>query len=52
VIVRGNPSVRISDVRNVDIVLKDGVGYDPARLIEATRGSVSEYDIDFSRMFR
>jgi len=51
VIVRGNPSARISDVRNVEMVLKDGVGYDPARLIEATVRSVSEYEVDFNRIF-
>ena len=42
----------ISDVRNVEMVMKDGVGYDPATLTEATRDSVSEYQIDFSRLGR
>ena len=46
VIVRGNPSIRVSDVRNVEMVMKDGVGYDPAALVEAARGSVSESHID------
>jgi imidazolonepropionase-like amidohydrolase len=40
VIVRGDPATRIADIRNVEIVFKDGVAYDPARLISATRGSV------------
>jgi imidazolonepropionase-like amidohydrolase len=39
-VVRGNPATRIADIRNVQIVFKDGIGYDPARLIEAARGSV------------
>ena len=40
VIVRGNPATNIADIRNVQLVLKDGVGYDPAKLIESVRGSV------------
>ncbi len=40
VIVRGDPSTRISDVRNVETVFKQGVGYDPAKLIESVKGKV------------
>jgi enamidase len=40
IVVRGDPASRIADIRNVEIVFKDGIGYDPARLIDATRGSV------------
>ncbi|MCI0434204.1 MAG: amidohydrolase family protein [Gemmatimonadetes bacterium] len=40
IVVRGDPTARITDVRNVEIVFKDGIGYDPARLIESVRGSV------------
>jgi imidazolonepropionase-like amidohydrolase len=42
VIVRGNPAQDISAVRNVTAVFKNGVGYDPARLIASVRGSVGE----------
>ena len=42
VIVRGNPATNISDIRNVQLVFKDGVGYDPAKLIESVRGLVGE----------
>jgi len=45
VVVRGNPSRRISDVRNVEMVFKDGVSYDPDALIDATKGTVGEYDL-------
>ena len=45
VLVRGNPSANISDVRNVDIVFKDGVGYDSAALIAATQGAVGRDDV-------
>ena len=37
VIVRGNPAADIRDVRNVQMVFKDGAGYDPAKLIESVR---------------
>jgi hypothetical protein len=40
VIVRGNPSVNIADIRQVELVFKDGVGYDSAKLIESVRGMV------------
>jgi imidazolonepropionase-like amidohydrolase len=42
VIVRGNPATNITDIRNVQLVFKDGVGYDPAKLIESVRGLVGE----------
>ena len=40
VVVNGDPSRRISDVENVEIVFKDGVGYDPAKLNASVRGMV------------
>ena len=40
VVVKGNPLTRIRDIENVRIVFKDGVGYDPARLIDSVRGAV------------
>ena len=40
VVVRGNPSQQVSDIENVEIVFKDGVGYDSAKLIESVRGQV------------
>lgn len=40
VVVSGNPAMRISDLRNVQIVFKQGVGYDPAKLIESVKGKV------------
>jgi len=45
VLVRGNPSAHIGDVRNVELVFKDGVAYDPAALIAAAQGSVGERDL-------
>jgi imidazolonepropionase-like amidohydrolase len=40
VVVNGDPSVRISDVRNVELVFRQGVGFDPAKLIESVSGRV------------
>lgn len=40
VVIQGNPAAKISDVRNVKIVFKDGVGYDPVKLIDSVKGSV------------
>ena len=40
VVLRGDPSANIYDIEKVDIVFKDGVGYDPAKLLESVRGIV------------
>jgi imidazolonepropionase-like amidohydrolase len=40
VVVAGDPGTHIADVRNVQIVFKQGVGYDPAKLVESVRGKV------------
>ena len=44
IVLRGNPSVDISDVRRVEWVMKDGTAYDPDALIAATAGSVGAWD--------
>lgn len=40
VLIKGDPSKNIDDIENVEIVFKDGVGYDSAKLIESVRGQV------------
>ncbi len=40
VVVTGDPSRSISDIRRVETVFKRGVGYDPARLIDSVKGQV------------
>jgi imidazolonepropionase-like amidohydrolase len=40
VVVRGDPSSKIADIEAVEIVFKDGVGYDSAKLIDSARGLV------------
>jgi enamidase len=39
-VVRGDPSARIAEVRNVEIVFRQGIGYDPAKLIASVAGRV------------
>jgi hypothetical protein len=40
VLVHGDPASRISDIENVEVVFKDGVGYDSQRLVDSVRGQV------------
>lgn len=40
VLVDGNPAVNIADIENVRLVFKDGVAYDPAKLVAPVRGLV------------
>jgi len=39
-VVRGNPAAEIADIEQVEIVFKDGVGYDSERLIQSVQGMV------------
>jgi imidazolonepropionase-like amidohydrolase len=39
-IVKGNPATKITDIKNVEIVFKDGVGYDSNKLIQSVQGLV------------
>jgi hypothetical protein len=40
VILLGDPSASIGDVRRVETVFKQGVGYDPQKLIDSVKGQV------------
>ena len=40
---KGDPSKRIADIKNVEIVFKDGVGYDTAKLLESVWGRERAY---------
>ena len=40
VIVRGDPSADIAAVRNVELVFRQGIGYDPAKLVASVAGRV------------
>jgi len=39
-IVKGNPAANISEIERVEIVFKDGVGYDSEKLIQSVQGLV------------
>jgi imidazolonepropionase-like amidohydrolase len=40
VVIQGDPSANIKDIENVELVFKDGVGYDSAKLIDSAKGMV------------
>jgi imidazolonepropionase-like amidohydrolase len=43
IVIKGNPSKQISDIENVEIVFKDGIGYDSQRLLNSVRGRYGQY---------
>ena len=40
VVIDGNPSARIQDIRRMELVFKAGIGYDSARLFASVSGTV------------
>jgi len=40
VVIKGNPVQAIADIKNVETIFKDGIGYDSAKLIASVRGLV------------
>jgi len=44
-VVEGNPSRRIADVRNVELVFKDGIAYEPDKLTAAAAGTLGEFTL-------
>lgn len=43
VVIKGNPAARIADIENVEIVFKDGVGFDSPRLFESVKQRYGQY---------
>ncbi|HYL73421.1 MAG TPA: amidohydrolase family protein [Bryobacteraceae bacterium] len=43
VVIKGDPATRIADIENVEIVFKDGVGYDTKKLLDSVKGRYGEY---------
>jgi imidazolonepropionase-like amidohydrolase len=43
VVMKGDPAARITDIENVEIVFKDGVGYDSRKLLDSAKGHYGEY---------
>ena len=42
-LIKGDPSAHIKDVENVEIVFKDGVGFDSQRLLDSVKGRYGQY---------
>jgi imidazolonepropionase-like amidohydrolase len=40
VLINGNPAAAIADIRKVELVFRDGIGFDSAKMIAAVRGLV------------
>jgi len=43
VVMKGDPATRIADIENVEMVFKDGVGYDTKKLLDSVKGRYGEY---------
>jgi imidazolonepropionase-like amidohydrolase len=43
VVINGNPAANINDIEKVEIVFKDGVGYDSAKLFDSIKGRYGQY---------
>ena len=43
VVINGDPATKISDIEHVELVFKDGIAYDSAKLIESVKGSVGSH---------
>ena len=43
IVMKGDPSKKIEDIENVDIVFKDGVGYDSASIVNSVKGRYGQY---------
>ena len=42
VVLSGNPAQNIEDIENVQLVFKDGIGFDPVKLIQSVQGLVGQ----------
>ena len=40
IVIKGDPSEKITDIENVELVFKDGIGYDSGKLIQSVQGAV------------
>ncbi len=43
VVIKGDPTQQIADIENTEIVFKDGVGYDSAKLLRSVAGRYGQY---------
>ncbi len=43
VVVKGDPSRRIEDIENVEMVFRDGLGFDSPKLLDSVKGRYGQY---------
>jgi len=43
VVIKGDPATHITDIENVEIVFKDGAGYDTKKLLDTVKGHYGQY---------
>ena len=43
IVIKGDPSRQIADIESVEIVFKDGIGYDSAKLLRSVAGRYGQY---------
>lgn len=43
VLIKGDPSANIKDIEKVEVVFKDGIGYDSKKLIDSVKGQVGNW---------
>jgi imidazolonepropionase-like amidohydrolase len=43
IVIKGDPSQQIADIENPEIVFKDGIGYDSAKLLRSVAGRYGQY---------
>jgi hypothetical protein len=43
VVIKGDPARHIEDIENVEIVFKDGIGYDSQKVLDSVKGRYGEY---------
>jgi hypothetical protein len=43
VVVQGDPATRIEDIEKVEVVFKDGVGFDPGKLLASVKARYGQY---------
>ena len=43
VIIKGDPSTNIAAIEQVELVMKDGVAFDPGALLEQVKGHYGDY---------
>ncbi len=42
-VINGDPASRMADIERVEIVFKDGIGYDTSKLLASVKGRYGEY---------